>query len=139
MSAQLARKKPITLPACCCLPCLWRGIGCLIIILVPVLSFAAASLAMPALLSRGLIPQELLFTPEIPSWLWYAPVLAQIVQFLFGRYAIAAILLLTFLFILIIGGGFSVLYAFMYRIFGPKRYGPLDAPPPRVKTKKYKR
>jgi len=33
----------------------------------------------------------------------------------------------------------SVLYAFVYRLVGPPRYGPLDVPPPNVKLKKYKR
>ena len=119
---------------------IWRGIGCLIIIIVPILSFAAANVTMPYFLNRGLVPAQLLFTPQIPDWLWYVPVLAQIVQFLFGRFAIFAILLLTFMFILIFGGIFSVIYAFMYRVVSPKRYGRMDAPPPpRVKVKKYRR
>jgi hypothetical protein len=118
---------------------IWRGIGCLIIILVPILSFAIASLSMPFFLNRGLVPAQLLFTPEIPSWLWYAPVLAEIVQFLFGRFAIFATLILTFIFIIILYGIFSVMYAAMYRVIAPSRYGPLDAPPPKVKIKKYTR
>ena len=118
---------------------IWRGIGCLIILIVPVLSFAAASLTMPILMQRGLVPQDLLFTPQLPDWLWYSPVLAQSIHFLFVRYGIAATLMLTFAFILIIGGFFSVLYAFVYRMVGPSRYGPLDAPPTKVKIKKYKR
>ena len=118
---------------------IWRGIGCLIIIIVPILSFAAASVMMPFFLNRGLVPEQLLFTPQIPDWLWYVPVLAQIIQFLFGRFAIFATLILTFIFILIFGGIFSVIYAFMYRMVAPSRYGPMDAPPPKVKIKKYKR
>lgn len=118
---------------------IWRGIGCLLIVIVPVLSYAAAVVTMPFFLERGLIPRDLLFTPQIPSWLWYAPVLAQIIQFLFVRYAIYAALLLTFLYILVISGFFSLLYAVMYRIAGPSRFGPLDAPPPKIKVKKYKR
>ena len=118
---------------------IWRGIGCGLMIFVPILSFAAANVSMPFFLNRGLIPQQLLFTPEVPSWLWYAPVLAQIIQFLFGRPAIFAILLLTVVYILILGGIFSVIYAFMYRAVAPSRYGPLDAPPPKVKIRKYKR
>ena len=118
---------------------IWRGIGCLIIIIVPILSFAAANVSMPFFLNRGLVPNELLFTPELPRWLWYAPVLAQIIQYLFGRFAIFATLILTFIFIVILGGIFSVIYATMYRIVAPARYGPLDAPPPKVKIKKYTR
>jgi hypothetical protein len=118
---------------------IWRGIGCLIIVLVPILSFAAASVTMPVLFNRGLVPKQLLFTPETPTWLWYAPVVAQTFQFLFGRYAIFATLILTFVYILVLGGLFSVIYAAMYRTVAPSRYGPMDAPPPKVKIGKYKR
>ena len=118
---------------------IWRGIGCLMIIIVPILSFAAASLSMPFFLNRGLVPNQLLFTPQVPDWLWYAPVLAQIIQFLFGRFAIFATLLLTFVYSVILGGIFSLMYATMYRAVAPSRYGAMDAPPPRVKIKKYKR
>lgn len=118
---------------------IWRGIGCLLIIIIPVISFAAAELTMPLLLKRGLVPVQLLFTPDTPKWLWNVPFLLVAYQFLFARYAIFATLLLTFIYILVIGGFFSVIYAFMYQITGPSRYGPMDAPPPRTKIKKYKR
>ena len=117
----------------------WRGIGCLLMIIVPVLSFAAANLAFDYFLSRGQIPNDLLTTPEIPDWMWLVPVFAQIYGFLFVRFGIGAILMMTFVFIILISGVFAVLYAFMYRAVGPSRYGPLDAPPSRRKTKKYKR
>ena len=120
-------------------PPIWRGIGCLLIILVPVISYAAAELSLPFFLNQGLVPRELLFTPRVPDWLWYAPMLAQIVQSLIGQYAFLAILILTFIYTLFIGTVISIFYAFMYRIISPKRYGPLDAPPPRIKVKKYKR
>jgi hypothetical protein len=118
---------------------IWRGIGCLLIILVPVLSYAAADVSMPFFLSQGLVPRELLSTPQTPDWLWIAPVLAQTYQYLLGRPGILAILVLTIIYILFIGGAMSVLYAFMYQLAAPSRYGPMDAPPPRIKVKKYKR
>ena len=119
---------------------IWRGIGCFIIIIVPVLSYVSANLSFDYFLKHGLVPIDLLFTPQLPDWLWsFTPGIAQIVQFLFGRYGIAAIAMLTFVFILIFGGIFSVLYAFMYRAVAPSRYGPTDAPPPKVKVKRYKR
>jgi hypothetical protein len=118
---------------------IWRGIGCLMIVLVPILSYAAADVSMPFFQGRGLVPRELLFTPKTPDWLRVSPVLVQTFQFLFGRYGIMATLLLAFVYILIIGGILSVLYAFMYQLAAPSRYGPMDAPPSRVKVKKYKR
>jgi hypothetical protein len=80
---------------------IWRGIGCMMMIIVPILSYALAEVTMPLLLSRGLIPQQLLFTPELPDWIWYAPGLARILQFLFVRNAIFATLILTLVFILL--------------------------------------
>ena len=120
-------------------PAIWRGIGCVLIILVPVLSYAAAELSLPFFLNQGLVPRELLTAPQVPDWLWIAPVLAQLVQSLIGRYGFPAVMVLTFVYILFISGIFSVLYAFMYRLTAPSRYGPMDAPPPRIKVKKYKR
>lgn len=120
-------------------PPIWRGIGCLMIVLVPVISYAAAEVTMPFFLNRGLVPRELLFTPQVPEWLRAVPVLAQAFRFLFGRYAILATLGLTFLYIIFFAGILTVIYAFMYRMATPSRYGPMDAPPPRVKIKKYKR
>ena len=118
---------------------IWRGIGCLLIILVPILSYAAAVVTMPFFMDRGLVPRELLFTPKPPDWLFFSPTLVQAFQFLFGHYAILATLLLTLVYIILISGVFSVFYAFMYRMSAPTRYGPMDAPPPRIKVKKYKR
>ncbi len=120
-------------------PPIWRGIGCLMIVLIPVVSYAAAEVTMPFFLNRGLVPRELMFTPQTPEWLQVAPVLAQVFRFLFGRYAILATLGLTVLYIIFFAGILTVIYAFMYRMATPSRYGPMDAPPPRIKIKKYKR
>lgn len=120
-------------------PAIWRGIGCLLIILVPVLSYAAAELSLQFFIDQRLVPRELLITPQVPDWMWLAPVLARIVQSVIGRSGFLAILVLTFVYILFLSGIFSVLYAFMYRLAAPTKYGPMDAPPPRIKIKKYKR
>lgn len=120
-------------------PPIWRGIGCLLIVLVPILSYAAADLSLPFFQGQGLVPRELLVTPQAPEWLWVAPAVAQAFQFLFGRPGILAILVLMFFYILFIGGIMSLLYAYMYQLAAPSRYGPMDAPPPRIKVKKYKR
>jgi len=118
---------------------IWRGIGCLLIILVPILSYAAADLSMPFFMEQNLVPRELLFTPQTPGWLRIVPGIAQAYQFLFGRYAILATLLLTIIYIILIGGIMTVSYSFIYRLSAPSRYGPMDAPPPNIKVKKYKR
>lgn len=118
---------------------IWRGIGCLLMVIIPLVSYAAAELTMPLLQEQGLIPRELLFTPQTPDWLRLSPVLATTYQSVFGRYGILAILALTVIFIILIGGVLTVLYSYVYQLTAPSRYGPTDAPPIRTKVKKYKR
>jgi hypothetical protein len=52
----------------------------------------------------------------------------------FYAYAVTSLL-----YMVLLGGIMSVFYAFVYRIVGPPRYGPLDVERPNVKVKKYKR
>jgi hypothetical protein len=120
-------------------PPIWRGIGCLLIVLTPIVSFAAANLSMPFFQDHGFVPSQLLVTPRTPDWLFVSPVLARAFQYLLARPGILATLVLTFVYILFISGLFTLLYAYMYRLAAPSRYGPLDAPPEHVKIKKYKR
>lgn len=117
----------------------WRGIGCLIMIIVPVLSYAAASVTMPALREAGLVPYDLMGTPRVPDWMWISPVVAGFFQRIIGRPMFSAIMLLTVLYIIFLGGFFSFAYALLYRFVGPPRYGPTDAEPVRKKIRKYTR
>ena len=118
---------------------IWRGIGCLILIIVPVLSYATAVVTLPFLSETGFISSDLMTKPALPAWLRVLPGLAGIANSLIAQPGFTAIMMLTVFYIILWGGVFSVLYGIMYRMVGPKRYGPLDAPPPSTKTKKYKR
>jgi hypothetical protein len=40
---------------------------------------------------------------------------------------------------IVIFGAMSIIYGIMFRMMGPPQYGPTDAPPIRVKVKRYKR
>ena len=120
-------------------PPIWRGIGCLLIIIVPILSYATAVTTLPFFIDQKIVPKELLIAPQVPGWMNFAPVLAQLLRSLIGHYAFPAIVVLTLLYIFVIGGVISIFYAYLYRMIAPSRYGPMDAPPPRIKVKKYKR
>jgi hypothetical protein len=119
---------------------IWRGIGCLIILIVPIISAAAGYATIEHGLEKGwAIPYQLLGTPRLPEvfyistglWTIFGP-LTRITHLY--AYAFAA-----FLYMITIGGVTSVAYAIAFRIMGPPRWGPLDEPPPRIKTKKYTR
>lgn len=119
---------------------IWRGIGCLMMILIPAISIAAGVETIKYGLDHGwTIPYQLLGTPQLPEVFYKSSGLMTI----FGPmirtqnfYAYAAV---SFSYMVVIGGVISVIYAAVYRMIGPARYGPLDAPPPKIKTKKYTR
>ena len=93
----------------------WRGIGCLLIILLPLISYAAAYLLVRENVQRRwvVMPDELLRSFSLP---------------LVGRMYLADLAVAIGL--LVVGfAALTVLYALFYRLFGPSRYGPLDVPP----------
>lgn len=100
---------------------IWRGIGFAIIVLAPIMGYAAAILLLEANKANKWfpIPADLLVKwqdPYILIKLILAAAIAFIIYILFQ--------LLTF---------------FIYRLFGPSRYGVTDVPSVRYRGKKYKR
>jgi drug/metabolite transporter (DMT)-like permease len=118
----------------------WRGIGCLMMLVIPVISIAAAIVLIDYGLDNGWpIPYQLLGYVSYPSWFYTSSGLIQILSPIssinhFYAYAVTSILIM-----ILLAGVMSVIYAFTYRLIGPARYGPLDVPPPNFKIKKYKR
>jgi hypothetical protein len=102
----------------------WQGIGCVMMILIPIMAYAGAVLLVQENITQKWVPMppEMLRTVQIPN--------LTSVDHLYGNLLVAA--LLAFL-------GFGLLfaiYSMVYSIVGPPRYGPLDAPPMRYKKKK---
>jgi hypothetical protein len=99
-----------------------RGIGCVMMIIVPILAYGSAILLVNYGVSQGWpIPPDWLGTPTFNPLLWRLQGLT------------------TVLITVVIGGIMSMIYGYIYTIFGPPRYGPTDAPPERIKVKKYTR
>ncbi len=94
---------------------LWRGIGCVMMVLIPVVSYAGASLLVDANLRHRWLP--------LPRVL-YGPAAQPL---LFAELAVGVILSLLGFVLLV------VVYSFLNSILGPPRYGPMDAPPLRRK------
>jgi hypothetical protein len=99
---------------------IWRGIGCIIVILLPAMSYAGAVELVKANYFQGWIrmPIELTGPPQFP-------------------YLYAYLLVGTML--LLIGSSLLItLYSLIYRVATGPRQGPLDASPEwRRKKKKY--
>ncbi len=90
---------------------IWRGIGCLMMIIIPVISYAGSVLLVEANLKKHWLPfpREFYGPPSHP--LLYAE--------------IGVAVLLSILGYLI----FVIFYTVLYRFFGPPKFGPTDAPP----------
>jgi hypothetical protein len=117
-----------------------RGIGCIMMVVVPILSWGLAVL----LVNYGTrqdwpIPPSWFGRIEIHPLLLRLEGLRPVWNFLMAQQNLVAHLVFTVAIIIVIGGVMSVIYGYLYSIFGPPQYGPQDAPPIRIKVKRYKR
>ncbi len=101
----------------------WRGIGCIWLLLSPVISYIIGYMLVEYDMKSGFYPIPPDFTRSITIPLArYFPINNLAVPHLYGTLLVGAV-------ILIVGFGvIMVMYAIIYSIMGPKRLGPLDAP-----------
>jgi hypothetical protein len=92
---------------------IWQGIGCLMMVLIPLMSYAGAVLLVKANLQYRWVPfpREFIGPPGRPL--------------LYGQLGVT-VLLSMFGFLV-----FVIVYSIIYRFVGPPKYGPTDAPPAR--------
>ena len=119
---------------------IWRGIGCLLIVIVPLLSLAGAALLVNYGLSQGWpIPPEWLGYIKFPDWVWKIQFLASIAGPIANYNNLKAVLAFCVVILVLLTGVYSTVYAFIYRGLGPPRYTAVDAPPSKHRPKSYKR
>jgi hypothetical protein len=117
-----------------------RGIGCIMIVLVPILAYGSADLLVEYGVGQGWpIPREWLGRVTIHPLLLGMKNLEPFWNFLLAQNNLLANLAFAVAIMVLLGAVMSVIYGYVYSIFGPPRYGPQDAPPMRVKVKRYKR
>lgn len=124
---------------------IWRGIGCVFIILIPIISITAARFIAEGNASNNQLgaPIELQgfvdwtkFTNSATPVLKILPGLKGAVDWITNLkiYRLEVLLIVTFL---IVGFGIlTVAYSLMYSRVGPPRYGPVDSPPIRRSPRK---
>lgn len=100
---------------------IWRGVGFVLMIVSPLLGFAAMTIFMEENGKQGwvIFPQELIVAAPDPL--------------------IMVKILLTVLFMLVFYGLLLFISFILFRIFAPPVYGPYDVPPVTYKGKPYKR
>ena len=117
-----------------------RGIGCIMMIIVPILAYGSAVLLVNEGASRGWpIPPSWLGTPTFHPLLWRLQGLNSVLTFLQAQTNLIANLVFAIAITVVVGGIMSIIYGYVYTLFGPPQYGPTDVPPERIKVKKYTR
>jgi hypothetical protein len=117
-----------------------RGIGCLLFVIVPIISYGSAVLLVKYGASQGWpIPPDWLGAPSIPDLLWRLQGLQVILRYLQAQTNLMANLIFALAIAILIFGVMAMVYGFIFKLLGPPQYGPTDAPPIRVKVKRYKR
>ena len=117
-----------------------RGIGCIMMVVVPILAYGIALLLINYGIQHGWpIPPRWLQPITIPALLLKLRGLEPVWNFLLRQNHLIAVVVFTIAITIVIGGLMSIIYGYIYTIFGPPQYGPQDAPPIRVKVKRYRR
>jgi len=119
---------------------IWRGIGCLMIIILPVMSIASANETVNYGIDNGWpIPYEMLQPVRLPDIFYSTGGLRTIFNPLSAIPHFYAVSALSVLYLIFASGLISVIYAAVYRMVGPSKYGPTDAPPTKFKATKKSR
>lgn len=108
---------------------IWRGIGAILIIMIPIISYSGAYLLVRENFKNHWyeIPVDLMRSVNFEPLLRSLPQLSGVVASIGRVYYID--LALTLLFIAVGFGLLTILYGILYSAMGPSRYGPVDAPP----------
>jgi hypothetical protein len=118
----------------------WRGIGCVMIIITPVISWASAMLLLDFWRAQKLpYLGDLLGYLRFPEIVYKIPGISMLANYISSIRDLKALAVFFLLLLLTFSGILAVLNAVMYRIIGPPRYTAVDEPAPRVKTKKFTR
>jgi hypothetical protein len=140
MSKYSSRNKPEAPPRNRDVHPVMRGIGCIMMVVVPLFSYGLSVILVETAYKRG--------WPLPPAWsgrITIHPLLLRLNglkpfwDFLATQDNLVANLIFTFAITVLIGGIMSIFFGYIYRLFGPPQYGPTDEPPIRKKVKKYTR
>ena len=113
---------------------IWRGIGCLMMLIIPAISIAAGIETIKYGLANRCYPLSITY-PSLPD-LFSNPVAANHFEPITRVNHLYAYSAASVLYMIAIGGIISLIYGIADRIVGHPRYGPYDEPPRKIKTKK---
>jgi hypothetical protein len=118
---------------------IWRGVGCILIVIVPLLAFWLMLVLAPPIIATGLVPYQLLGYIQFPAWALRNKITSGIAFFIGSLNHLWLSIIIFLVVLLILSAIISISYTALYQTFGPIRYTPVDAPPSKHKPKKYTR
>lgn len=132
---QKYHKSPLEKPRPWDIHPVWRGIGCLLLLIIPVMAYAASVILVDLNATNGWLPSpySLMRPIRIPFLGLLYPPLGEPIPHLWAN------LLVTVLLSLLGFALFVAFYSVIYSLIGPPRYGPLDAPPLRPPPRRRRR
>lgn len=129
---QTSAKKRETSPA-------WRGVGCILMFLLPVVTFGLTYIFSPLVAATGLMPFQVLGHVKFPDWMYRVRVISNIANFIGGINNLWLDVIVFIVILVLLLGIFSLLYTVTMQVIGPPRYTEVDAAPTKYKAKKYTR
>ena len=117
----------------------WRGVGCILMVVVPLMAYGFTIIFVPPLIATGYVPREILGNVRFPDWVFHYRFLVQPAGFISSITNLWMYLITFFMMLLILSSVISLIYAMVYALFGPPPYSEFDAPPSKYKPKKYTR
>ena len=118
---------------------IWRGIGCILIIVVPLLAFWMMLVLVPPIIATGKVPYHLVGRVHFPEWAFKFKIVGLVATFISSIDNLWISIITFFVMLVILTGFMSLPYAILYSLVGPARYTEMDAPPTKHKVKKYTR
>ena len=115
-----------------------RGIGCILALILPVISyFLSIELINYGLANDWPIPNEILGYVHLPGQVWTINLPMNIIRPINSYPNLLAVILFTFVILILLTGLISWIYSLLYRVIGPPQLSPIDAAP--IKTRKVRK
>ena len=108
----------------------WYGIGCLMTIITPIVSGAAARVMVDYGISQkwGYV-LAMNGSIQFPNIFYQIPVISTAASYITNMPFFEGLFVFFVIFLLVFSGVFALLNAFLFRTFGPPQYSRIDAPP----------
>jgi len=118
----------------------WYGIGCLMTIITPIISGAAAKVLVDIGISQKwsyVLAMSGSF--QFPDLVYNLPGIGKAAATISYTPYFEALFVLFVIFLLIFSGCFALLNAILFRMFGPPKYSDIDSPPIPIKVRRRSR